>query len=195
MNRARMIHIFTSSEPPVQDAALPSPAAAVERRFAEILAGPMRDVPILNHALRVQAVGFRPWAAHWLGVLVTPWFMSLMLFPRERAACHPVGERETRQHVFPAGVFEFIGNRDAVLGDYQACSLFSPVFEFADHDTAVSTAQASLRALFDAASRLGSDVPEGAAAPPEPPPAPPGAAGLSKRDFLRGGVRQAPREP
>ena len=81
------------------------------------------------------------------------------------------------------------------LGDYQACSLFSPVFEFADHDTAVSTAQASLRALFDAASRLGSDVPEGAAAPPEPPPAPPGAAGLSKRDFLRGGVRQAPREP
>jgi [NiFe] hydrogenase assembly HybE family chaperone len=93
----------------------------------------------------VQAVGFRPWGAHWLGVLVTPWFMNLVLLPRERAACHPVGERETRHHVFPAGVFEFIGNRDAVLGDYQACSLFSPMFEFADHDAARATATASLR--------------------------------------------------
>jgi [NiFe] hydrogenase assembly HybE family chaperone len=117
--------------------------------------------------------------------------MSLMLFPRERAACHPVGERETRQHVFPAGVFEFIGNRDAVLGDYQACSLFSPMFEFTDHATARETAAASLQALFDAGSRVGSDVPEGAA----PPPAPAPAAGLSKRDFLRGGNRREPREP
>ncbi len=191
------------TEPPVQAAALPSPAAALERRFIEILAGPMHDVPMLNLALQVQAVGFRPWGAHWLGVLVTPWFMSLMLFPRERAACHPVGERETRQHVFPAGVFEFIGNYDVVLGDYQACSLFSPVFEFADHATAVSTADASLQALFDAANRLASDVPDDAAPQPATPPATPNApgaapsaaAGLSKRDFLRGGVRRNSRDP
>ena len=64
------------TEPSVQAAALPSPAAALEQRFAQILDGPMRDVPMLNAALRVQAVGFRPWGAHWLGVLVTPWFMS-----------------------------------------------------------------------------------------------------------------------
>jgi [NiFe] hydrogenase assembly HybE family chaperone len=147
----------------------------------------------------VQAVGFRPWGPHWLGVLVTPWFMSLVLFPRERAACHPVGERETRQHVFPAGVFEFIGNRDATLGDYQACSLFSPMFEFADHATAVETAEASLAALFDAASRLGSDVPAGAEFKPPaamPDPAAASKAALSKRDFLFGGNKQRePREP
>ncbi len=181
------------TEPSLQAAALPSPAAALERRFAQILDGPMRDVPMLNAALRVQAVGFRPWGVHWLGVLVTPWFMSLMLFPRERAACHPVGERETRQHVFPAGVLEFIGNRDAVLGDYQACSLFSPMFEFVDHAAARETAVASLQALFDAASRVGSDVPAGAVPPPATAPA--SAAGLSKRDFLRGGSRREPREP
>ena len=186
----------------VAAAALPSPAAALERRFGEILAGPMHDVPMLNHALRVQAVGFRAWGPHWLGVLVTPWFMSLVLFPRERAACQPVGERETRQHVFPAGVFEFIGNRDAVLGDYQACSLFSPMFEFADHATAVDTAAASLAALFDAASRLGSDVPAGAEVKPAPvsptpvTPATATSAALSKRDFLFGGNKQRePREP
>jgi [NiFe] hydrogenase assembly HybE family chaperone len=184
----------------VAAAALPSPAAALERRFGEILDGPMHDVPMLNHVLRVQAVGFRPWGPHWLGVLVTPWFMSLLLFPRDRAACHPVGERETRQHVFPAGVFEFIGNRDAVLGDYQACSLFSPMFEFADHATAADTAAASLAALFDAASRLGSDVPAGAEVkPPAATPAAPSpaaASALSKRDFLFGGTKQREsREP
>jgi [NiFe] hydrogenase assembly HybE family chaperone len=104
--------------------------------------------------------------------------------------------------VFPAGVFEFIGNRDAVLGDYQACSLFSPMFEFADHATAVDTAAASLAALFDAASRLGSDVPAGAEAKPasaSPAPATPAtatSAALSKRDFLFGGNKQRePREP
>jgi [NiFe] hydrogenase assembly HybE family chaperone len=128
-------------------------------------------------------------------VLVTPWFMSLMLFPRERAACHPVGERETRQHVFPAGVFEFIGNRDAVLGDYQACSLFSPMFEFADHDTAVEHRPCFAARPVRRRQPVGSDVPEGAAAPPEPTPARPRRAGLSKRDFLRGGVRREPREP
>ena len=37
---------------------------------------------MLNPALSVEAVGFRPWDEHWLGVLVTPWFMNLWLMPR-----------------------------------------------------------------------------------------------------------------
>jgi [NiFe] hydrogenase assembly HybE family chaperone len=183
---------------------LGSPAAALQARFEHIHLHQMAGVPMLNPALQVQAIGFRPWAAHWLGVLVTPWFMNLVLFPRQREHWQAIGERESRHYVFPAGVFEFIGNRDAALGDYQACSLFSPMFEFADHAAAHDTAVAALEALFDAAHRPASDVPPAGpalssahapaplsanAAGPTPAPA------LSKRDFLFGGGTRGRREP
>ena len=41
----------------------------------------MADIPLLNPALEVQAVGFSVWEAYCLGVLITPWFMNLMLLP------------------------------------------------------------------------------------------------------------------
>lgn len=173
--------------------ALPSPAAALQARFEHIHRHQMAGVPMLNPVLQVQAIGFRPWAEHWLGVLVTPWFMNLVLFPRLRERWQPIGERESRHYVFPAGVFEFIGSRDAELGDYQACSLFSPMFEFADAAAAHDTAVAALAALFDAAHRPGSDLPPAEAAAPAEA-AKPGPA-LSKRDFLFGGAGRGPREP
>lgn len=176
---------------------LPSPAAALQARFEHIHHHQMAGVPMLNPALRVQAIGFRPWSAHWLGALVTPWFMNLVLFPRLREQWPQVGERQSRHYVFPAGVFEFIGSHDSVLGDYQACSLFSPMFDFADHCAAHDTATAALAALFDAAHRPRSDAPatEPAAASASAPA--PGATGpaLSKRDFLFGGATRGPREP
>jgi len=156
----------------------------------------MRDMPMVNPALSVEAVGFRHWNDHWLGVLITPWFMNLMLMPRVGAKWQPIGERETRHYVFPAGVFEFIGSRDPALGDYQACSLFSPMFEFADQAGARDTAAAALDALFDAALRRADELPApqpaGAHAPAPPAPV---ARPVSKRDFLFGLPPRADRGP
>lgn len=165
----------------------PTPAAALQQAFRGVLDQHMRDVPMLNPALCVEAVGFRPWSDHWLGILVTPWFMNLLLMPRVVAKWQAIGERESRHFVFPAGVFEFIGGRDATLGDYQACSLFSPMFEFANQQEAHDTAVAALVSLFDPASREPSQV----AVTRSAPAAEAGAAaaavpGLSKRDFLFG---------
>lgn len=161
--------------------ARPDPAAALETRFSHIHRQQMQDMPMVNPALQVEAVGFRPWNGHWLGVLITPWFMNLMLLPRMPAAWQPIGERESRHYVFPAGVFEFIGARDAALGDYQACSLFSPMFEFATQAGAHDTAVAALAALFDPATREAGEVQK------HPPAASPAAARpVSKRDFLFG---------
>ena len=156
---------------------LPSPAAALEATFQRIWREQMQDMPMVNPALTVEALGFRPWNQHWLGVLVTPWFMNLVLMPRVPAAWHAIGAGETRHHVFPAGVFEFIGSRDASLGDYQACSLFSPMFDFADHAGARATALAALEALFDSRQR---DAAEVRAEAPQP------ARTISKRGFLFG---------
>jgi [NiFe] hydrogenase assembly HybE family chaperone len=161
----------------------PSPAAALQARFESIWRDAMADVPMVNPALAVQALGFRPWGDHWLGALVTPWFMNLVLLPRLPERWAPIAERESRHYVFPAGIFEFIGSRDEVLGDYQACSLFSPMFEFADQASAVATALAALDALFDARHHAVADVPPAVAAAPT---ASPETRTLSKRGFLFG---------
>jgi len=174
----------------------PSPAAALEAAFRAILQKSMQDMPVVNPALSVEAVGFRPWHEHWLGILITPWFMNLVLMPRVSAMWSPIGAGESRHYVFPAGVFEFIGASDPALGDYQACSLFSPMFDFADAAGAHDTAVAALEALFDAASREPGDV-------AMPPTVARGAAasavaaakGVSKRGFLFGLPPRADRGP
>ena len=172
----------------------PSPAAALERAFEAVRRERMEGVPMLNPTLEVEAVGFRPWREHWLGILITPWFMNVVLMPRVGAAWQAIGERETRHHVLPGGVFEFIGGREATLGDYQACSLFSPMFEFADQREARATALAALDALFDPASREAAPVRAPATDTTAPAPVearPP----LSKRDFLFGAVPRVDRGP
>lgn len=113
----------------------------------------MIDVPMLNPRLAVQAVGFRDWQGDWLGILITPWFMNLMLLPGDGAKPDErlqTGSKRTRS--FPSGSYEFIAGEEEGVGPYEACSLFSPVFEFEDQTAAVATAEAVLQALMDAHS-------------------------------------------
>ncbi len=126
-------------------------AARLEQTYARIQKECMRDVPLLNRKLRVEAVGFRDWGAQAaIGVLVTPWFMNLMLVSTQREAWGdlPVGSQV--QHPFPSGRYEFIVGEEARIGRYQMCSLFSPMFEFEDQAAAVATAEAVMSALLDA---------------------------------------------
>jgi [NiFe] hydrogenase assembly HybE family chaperone len=132
----------------------------------------MRDVPIVNAALEVEAVGFRGWQGQWIGALVSPWFINLVVLPAD-GAWRAAADRESVWYAFPAGRFEFIAGSEPGLGPYHACSLFSPVLEFADHETARETARIALESLFDP-SLLG-----------EKPPGEDGPQ-LSRRDFLRG---------
>ena len=157
---------------------LPSPAAALQRRFEAIHRGPMAGLPMLNPALQVRALGFQPWDVFWLGVLVTPWFMNLVLMPRLPEQFPPCAERESRHLVFPAGVFEFIGAQDAELGTWLACSLFSPMFEFGDQAAAEATGLAALQGLLEAPAPAAPAAPE--------PSAQAAPAALSKRNFLFG---------
>ena len=77
-------------------------------------------------ALRVEAVGFRRWEGLWLGVLITPWFMNLMLLPcaATEHTWPQVRYGESLAYRLPAGVFEFIRANvrepDKVIGDIRA---------------------------------------------------------------------------
>lgn len=166
-----------------EDALLPSPAERLVAAFRRIHAERMRGLPFVNPALEVEAVDFAPWQGSWLGVMVTPWSINLMLLPQDPVAWKPLALGAKRRYRFPAGDYDFVGASDDTVGEFQVCSLFSPALEFADHATARLTAQAARAALLD---------PANAVSPPEEPARPLAdleanlGAPMSKRDFLRG---------
>ena len=152
-----------------------NPADAVEEAFFRIQRDQMADVPILNPALSVEAVDFQRWQGHWLGIVVTPWCMSMLLVPGSTENWVSTGENRRRFVKFPAGDFAFLGSEELELGEYQSCPLFSPMGKFSTQSEATMTARASLIALLTN---------------PEPPKTLPeqgkdaGQPSLSRRRFL-----------
>ena len=68
--------------PPPDEPPLPDPSARLTAALREV-ARRMEGLGFVNQALEVEAVAFEPWQGHWLGVMVTPWFMNLVLLPRQ----------------------------------------------------------------------------------------------------------------
>lgn len=128
-----------------------NPAARAEAVFSRIAATRMAGLPLNNPALCVEACGFRAWQSLWLGVLVTPWTINLMLLPGGNPAFRRLGPDEKQRWAFPSGDYEFLGGEEAELGAYQTCSLFSPAFEFSRHEDACHAARAALEALLEPA--------------------------------------------
>jgi len=182
--------MITVSDP----ALLSDPGARLTDAF-RAAARRMTGLAFVNPALDVEAVGFAPWEGRWLGVMLTPWFMNLTLTPCDPAAWRPLAAGEKRRYRFPAGDYEFVGARDDVVGEYQVCSLFSPLLEFDDQETARLVAVLAREALFDPANAEVQEMPVANLSPAAQPAPGPLArleenldAPLSKRDFLRGRI-------
>jgi [NiFe] hydrogenase assembly HybE family chaperone len=128
-------------------------SAGLEAAFTRIQYERMADIPLLNPVLKVQCVGFSVRESYCLGVLITPWFMNLMLLPLagDEWAELPSGTKINKS--FPSGTYEFILGEEAGVGRYLMCSLFSPVFEFQNQEAAVVTAEAVLQSLMDETCR------------------------------------------
>lgn len=120
---------------------------SLEAAFNAILQTRMHDVPVLNPALSVQALGFLPYQEDWLGVLITPWFMNVLLLPEPGSLWQTQAPGSKFSRTFPYGMFEFTVANEAQLGVYAVCSLFSPMFQFADQTAAVAAATAALQGL------------------------------------------------
>jgi [NiFe] hydrogenase assembly HybE family chaperone len=152
-----------------------NPADVVEQAYFRIQQERMADVPILNLALSVEAIDFQRWQGHWLGAVVTPWCMSLLLIPGCAENWTSTGENKRRFVNFPVGDFAFLGSDEVELGEFQSCSLFSPMGKFSTQSEATMTARASL---------LGLLAPVEAPAPsPKPVKSAPTTA-LSRRRFF-----------
>ncbi|MDJ0741151.1 MAG: [NiFe]-hydrogenase assembly chaperone HybE [Gammaproteobacteria bacterium] len=188
---------------PAPDPRLPAPGARLVRHFDEVARTRMVDVPIVNPALTVEAVGFAPTDAGWIGILITPWFMNLVLLPAgdDDWLGLPIGSTVSR--TFASGGYTFQVAGDADSGRYLTCPLMSPLLEIPDQQTAVAVAHAALAALHDAAqhdtgssthaaevARRWHGAPDGRESDTAVDAAPQPAATtlLSRRAFLAGGL-------
>jgi len=182
---------------------LPDPSSRLEAAFARVHAEKMRGMAFVNPAIRVEAIAFAPWKHYWLGVMLTPWAMNLLLASRDVERWRPLPAGQKRRYVFPAGKFDFISARDDAIGEYLICSLFSPVLQFADHSAARETARLARKALFDA-THAGIDNASEANGPGDADAAFTGPiaqldaqlkAPLSRRDLVHGHFRKRGDEP
>jgi [NiFe] hydrogenase assembly HybE family chaperone len=155
-----------------------NPAVGLERFFSMVWRTRMMGLPILNPGLTVEAVGFRPWDGGWLGVVITPWFMSLLWVPGSNESLPgQIGDKTIRG--LPAGSCEFTLCREAEFGEYLSCSLFSPMTAFTEQDKARHMALEIIDALFQKPAE--DESPANGFMENAPP-----ARVLTRRDLLRG---------
>ncbi|MFH0300151.1 [NiFe]-hydrogenase assembly chaperone HybE [Bradyrhizobium sp. 31Argb] len=162
----------------------PNPDADADAvAWGELLAGSyreigeraMRDLPIYNDALSVEAVGFRRLNSSIVGIMVTPWFMNVVM-PASAARDTSGATLRIR---FPAGDVEFTLSEVGQMSRIASCSLFSPMSEFADMAAARATAEAALAELM-----LPADSEE-AVRRREP-----ATTSIDRRNFLRGALTE-----
>ncbi|MFT3957463.1 MAG: [NiFe]-hydrogenase assembly chaperone HybE [Piscinibacter sp.] len=121
---------------------------ALQQAFDHIARTRMAGLPLNNPRLEVATVDFRADedGNFALGVLVTPWCMNLLRLPlRDDQDVLGVGITGTRD--IGERRFDFIGAHEPGLGPFEASSLFSPMFEFANRAAALATAQEALKEL------------------------------------------------
>lgn len=124
------------------------PSSDLVAVFADIAQTRMRDLPICNPALSVEAVGFQRTAqGHWAGVMITPWAINLLCLPGQTEGWPTLPACSKHDWRFPSGDYEFTVADEARIGNYHLCSLFSPAFEFPSQEQARLTALAVAHAL------------------------------------------------
>lgn len=156
-----------------------NPAVLLERVFQRIYSERMQGLSVVNPAIQVEAVGFSEWEGHWLGILITPWFMNLLVVPKlgspwPRFDTH---KRKGDQIAlsFPHGAYQFAAREEEEVGSYLSCSLASPVHEWKSHPELRKTALDVLLMLRTLPVTQLDDNPQNGQ-----------SCNLSRRSFLRG---------
>jgi [NiFe] hydrogenase assembly HybE family chaperone len=132
---------------PERAEALPSGRLpALVASFTRISAG-LADLPFYNAALAVEAVGFQPFGRESLGVLVTPWFMNLMLIPGEAEAYSENANGAKRVVEFPSGTQTFLHGGTEDFGMFWSRSLASPMDAYRSQPQVRAAARLALARL------------------------------------------------
>ncbi len=135
----------------------------------------MRDLPFYNDSLSIEPVGFREWEGHRLGILITPWFINLILLPGERDDWSAVEQGDQSDWHLPSETVRFTANRSEDDEEvFLAAPVFTNVIGVPDHEAAKNIAAQVLQSLL---AKPGSEE------------AAPGHA-VSRRDLFRGRLKK-----
>lgn len=118
--------------------------AQIEARFTQI-AEVMAELPFYHTELTVELVGWQSVARCELGVLITPWSLSLLCFPEPVVHLPRKGSRW--ELVLPSGFYDCVVHWDEQLGSYAYASLESTMQRFADQATARAVAMEIVQLL------------------------------------------------
>jgi [NiFe] hydrogenase assembly HybE family chaperone len=118
--------------------------AALVENFARIGRESMRGLPFYNEALSVEAVGFERFGDAWLGVLITPWFLNLMLVSDHAIPYSEAANGRKRMVELPGGPVTFLCGGTAEFGMFDAHSLASPMEAYKSQVQARAAARLAL---------------------------------------------------
>lgn len=127
-------------------------------RFKTIGELNMRGLPVYNENLQVEAIGFQPYDEDYLGILVTPWFMNVILLPQDKTSMDYSLVASPIDETLPAGTWQFMFGGDEVVGLYKSLSLHSPMFAFNNQDLARIEAKRRLNSLMTPPKAIIDDV-------------------------------------
>ncbi|AIN19868.1 [NiFe] hydrogenase assembly chaperone, HybE family domain protein [Yersinia rochesterensis] len=128
-----------------------NPAALLEQVFGQVAADEMRGLPFYRDHIPLRACGFQLFEQQWIGALLTPWMLSLVVLPGPQQSWQrrAVGERLVL--ALPCGAMGFTVSEIAGCGQYLSRSLMSPL------DTALSAERALL--LTEQSARMALSLP------------------------------------
>jgi [NiFe] hydrogenase assembly HybE family chaperone len=130
-----------------------------------------------NANLRTEAVGFEWRDGRLSGVLLTPWFMNLVLLPDESDEWLKLPPGKTFDVDFPSGSHRCLLNAPEGIVPHLSLPLFTTVQDFTDQDSARRVAEEVLRRLYlDAGDAEAADISQDALA---------SRRTMSRRDLLR----------
>ncbi|WP_413742932.1 [NiFe]-hydrogenase assembly chaperone HybE [Sodalis sp. RH15] len=102
-----------------------NPQPLLERLFSRIAAGEMRTLPFYRPQIPVRACGFQRYEQQWIGALLTPWMLSLLVLPGPGQLWPRRPEGSRLALALPCGNITFtLGEIDGQpLGDIDGSSL------------------------------------------------------------------------
>ncbi|MCW8844519.1 MAG: [NiFe]-hydrogenase assembly chaperone HybE [Gammaproteobacteria bacterium] len=116
--------------------------------YRDLVQPRMRLLPMYNPELKVEAVSFKIHEGRPCGVLLTPWFMNLVLLPAEHDEWSGMAPGENLRVTFPAGDYLCMLSMPEGIPPHLSLPLFNSVEGFVDQDTACRVAEEIMQRLY-----------------------------------------------
>ncbi|ASN86552.1 hydrogenase-2 assembly chaperone [Pectobacterium versatile] len=104
-----------------------SPATQLEAAFQAVAESNMQHLPFFQPQIPVRACGFQLFEHQWVGCMLTPWMLSLLVLPGPDQVWQQRTVGEKLALILPCGNIRFTVGDINGCGQYLAASLMSPL--------------------------------------------------------------------